>query len=249
MVKEAKPFAVGEQIVFLRNDYSLGVRNGQLGVIQKIDEGFLHVEMEFLKTITFDISQYRFFDQGYATTIHKSQASTVDQTFLYASQGMDQPLTYVGLTRHRHQAHVYADKTDFSNLEQLYSCLSRENPKENIFDDFLESRPLASSPLAATQHKREPALPLIETFLAIRERLQAYPNPLHRTAEQKQEIQALLEHSRQVSYQIKQDPELMRRIQELGFEQNVKTQASNDQDSPHAYTQTKSYTKGRNIKI
>ena len=137
VIKEEKPFAVGDQIVFLRNDYGIGVKNGQFGVIQKIDEGFLQIETDRLKVVTFDLSLYRSFDHGYATTLHKSQASTVDKTFLYAGYGMDRHLTYVGLSRHRHEAHLYADLKTFEDSEKLYARLSRDNPKENALDYVL----------------------------------------------------------------------------------------------------------------
>ena len=139
--KEKKPFAVGDQIVFLRNDYGIGVKNGQFGVIQKIDEGMIHVEVDKLQSITFDLSLYSSFDHGYATTIHKSQASTVNKTFLYTGQGMDRHLTYVGLSRHRQEAHLYADTGVFKTHEHLYDHLSRENPKENALDYSLDSNP------------------------------------------------------------------------------------------------------------
>ena len=137
--KEEKPFAVGDQIVFLRNDYGIGVKNGQFGVIQKIDEGMIHVEVDKFQEITFDLSLYSSFDHGYATTIHKSQASTVNKTFLYTGQGMDRHLTYVGLSRHRQEAHLYADTDVFKTHEHLYDHLSRENSKENALDYNLDS--------------------------------------------------------------------------------------------------------------
>ncbi len=48
-----------------------------------------------------------------AATIHKSQGSTVDRTFVLATGMMDQHLTYVAMTRHRDRADLYAAKEDF----------------------------------------------------------------------------------------------------------------------------------------
>ncbi|RWI30717.1 MAG: hypothetical protein EOQ93_33045, partial [Mesorhizobium sp.] len=53
-------------------------------------------------------------DHGYAATIHKSQGSTVDRTFVLATGMMDQHLTYVAMTRHRERADLYAAREDFS---------------------------------------------------------------------------------------------------------------------------------------
>ena len=56
---------------------------------------------------------YAALDHGYAVTIHKAQGATVDRVFVLASGGMDRHLTYVGMTRHRKQAALYAGRDDF----------------------------------------------------------------------------------------------------------------------------------------
>jgi Ti-type conjugative transfer relaxase TraA len=132
LTKEDRAFAIGEKIIFLQNDYSLDVRNGQLGKIIQIQEGLLTVEKEDSKRLTFDIDTYGYIDYGYATTIHKSQAATVDQTFFYASPSLDRHLTYVGLTRHRDDARIYGDQ--FYTKDGFIKSLSQENTKEISLD-------------------------------------------------------------------------------------------------------------------
>ncbi|WP_165380384.1 Ti-type conjugative transfer relaxase TraA [Candidatus Finniella inopinata] len=151
---QTKSFARGDQIVFLRNDYGIGVKNGQFGVIQKIDEGMLQVELQDRRVLRFDLSLYSSFDHGYATTLHKSQGDTVERTFLYASGGMDRHLTYVGLSRHSQEVHIYADKTDFKHEEHLFRALSRDNPKENVFDYRLE--PVGLQPEISVEQSYSP---------------------------------------------------------------------------------------------
>ncbi len=132
LTREDRAFAVGERILFLQNDYGLDVRNGQLGTILEINEGFLKVEKEDGKTVTFDIDTYGYIDYGYATTIHKSQATTVDQTFFYASPSLDRHLTYVALTRHRADVRIYGDQ--FFSKDGFIKALSQENTKEVSLD-------------------------------------------------------------------------------------------------------------------
>jgi hypothetical protein len=133
----------------------LDIRNGQLGKITDIQEGLLTVLKEDKKSVTFDIDQYGYIDYGYATTIHKSQGTTVDKTFVYASSGMDSHLTYVALSRHKDDVQIYADTAVFYNKDRLFKELSKEIPKENVLDyldpsleehkGFMQRRSISSS--------------------------------------------------------------------------------------------------------
>ncbi len=134
IVYETKHFAVGEPIVFLRNDYDLNVRNGQLGRITHIEESILTIHKNDGTDIQLDVETYGHIDYGYATTIHKSQGTTVDKTFVFASPNMNQHLTYVALTRHKEDVNIYADTHLFKNREDLYQSLSQESLKENALD-------------------------------------------------------------------------------------------------------------------
>jgi Ti-type conjugative transfer relaxase TraA len=132
--REVRNFALGEQIVFLRNDTNLNVKNGQLGTITDIQEKTLTVEKDNKELLTFDMDTYSFVDHGYATTIHKSQGTTVDKTFVYASSSMNRHLTYVALSRHREDVQIYADINTFDTKEDFIKTLSQVSPKENVLD-------------------------------------------------------------------------------------------------------------------
>lgn len=147
LIREDRAFAVGDQIVFLKNDYGLDIRNGQLGRITDMQEGFLTVLKENKKEITFDIDAYGYIDHGYATTIHKSQGTTVDKTFMYASLGMDSHLTYVALSRHKDDVQIYANADIFDNKDRLFKEFSKEIPKENALDYALDQTQSLASDL------------------------------------------------------------------------------------------------------
>lgn len=135
LIKHEKPFAVGDSIVFLRNDYNLNVRNGETGKILDIQEGIVTIQRnDDTPPLTFDIGTYNHIDHGYATTIHKSQGATVDKTFVYASPLMNQHLTYVALTRHRQDVKIYADTETFPTQHHLFEELSKKALKENVLD-------------------------------------------------------------------------------------------------------------------
>jgi hypothetical protein len=112
----------------------LGVKNGELGKIIDIQEEIIKIVKDDKNTITLDISTYNYIDHGYATTIHKSQGTTVDNTYVYASPHMDKHLTYVALTRHKEDVQMYVDTNIIPNKHILSKVLSKEAPKENALD-------------------------------------------------------------------------------------------------------------------
>jgi Ti-type conjugative transfer relaxase TraA len=136
-LQEERKFAVGDSLVFLRNDYGLNVKNGQLGKITQIQEELITVMKEDKTQLTFDMGTYNHLDHGYATTIHKSQGSTVDKTFVYASPYMDKHLTYVALTRHKEDVQLYVNTDVIPSKTELFKALSKEAPKENTLDYFI----------------------------------------------------------------------------------------------------------------
>jgi RNA helicase len=73
-------------------------------------------------------------DYGYASTVHKAQGATVDRTFVLATSGMDRHLAYVGMTRHRESAELYAGRDDFKSIDDLKERLSRARPKDSTLD-------------------------------------------------------------------------------------------------------------------
>lgn len=111
-----RAFGAGERIVFTRNDKEIGVKNGMLGTVETVDAGQVSVRLDgdasATRHITFDPRRYRSFDHGYAVTIHKSQGATVDRAYVLASRTMDEPLTYVAMTRHREALRLYLSAED-----------------------------------------------------------------------------------------------------------------------------------------
>ncbi|MHC2572710.1 Ti-type conjugative transfer relaxase TraA [Rhizobium leguminosarum] len=123
----ARDFAAGDRIIFLENARFLEpraprlgpqhVKNGMLGTVvstgDRRGDTLLSVRLDNGRDVVISENSYRNVDHGYAATIHKSQGSTVDRTFVLASGMMDQHLTYVSMTRHRDRVDLYAAKDDF----------------------------------------------------------------------------------------------------------------------------------------
>jgi len=118
-----RAFAKGDLIVFTRYDRDLGVKNGSLGTVDEIDNGQLRVRLdtdgnEKARSITIVPDHYAAFDHGYACTIHKSQGATVDNAYVLGSSTMDHHLSYVAMTRHRHEMQLYAEPKALRRLER-----------------------------------------------------------------------------------------------------------------------------------
>ncbi|KAA1183882.1 Ti-type conjugative transfer relaxase TraA [Rhizobium tropici] len=130
-------FAIGDQIVFLKNEASLGVKNGMIGkVVEAVPHRIVAVvgEGEHCRQVTVEQRFYNNLDHGYATTIHKSQGATVDRVKVLASLSLDRHLTYVAMTRHREDLRVYYGTRSFAFAGGLIKILSRRNAKETTLD-------------------------------------------------------------------------------------------------------------------
>jgi Ti-type conjugative transfer relaxase TraA len=169
-----KAFAVNDRLYFLRNEKSLGVKNGSLGTIEAISDNIVQVRLDGREgRVAVDTRFYKDLDYGYAATVYKAQGSTVDRTYLLATPHYDRHATYVALSRHREAAHVVYAAEDFDMKpetkaqrqevrDRLTSTLSRARPKE-LAHDYLERSPMMrESSGAAERAAPQPQRPSIE---------------------------------------------------------------------------------------
>src|SRR5690606_20845212 len=130
-------FAAGDRIVFLKNEGSLGVKNGMLASVVEAKEGRIVAaigEGEQRRRIEVDQRFYNNVDHGHATTIHKSQGATVDRVKVLATLSLDRHLAYVALTRHREDVSLYYGEHSFAKAGGLTKVLSRKAAKETTLD-------------------------------------------------------------------------------------------------------------------
>jgi len=144
-----REFAVRDRLYFLRNEKSLGVKNGTLGTIEASRGGVLQVRLDGGEGVAVDTRFYRDLDYGYAATVYKAQGSTVDRSYILATSHYDRHSAYVALSRHREAATVFyaaedfptrsgpAANTDQAARERLLATLSRVRQKD-LAHDYLE---------------------------------------------------------------------------------------------------------------
>lgn len=186
-----KEFATGDRLYFLRNERSLHVKNGSLGTIEGIREGFLAVKLDATgDRVVVDTKFYRDLDYGYAATVYKAQGATVDRTYVLATSHYDRHATYVALSRHRQAASIFYAAEDFQSpwgkkelapaeaRQRFLDVLSRARPKE-LAHDYLEREPtLSMETLEAAQQRAA------EQWLAKHHAREYAPSPsasLHRS--------------------------------------------------------------------
>ena len=143
---DRKAFSKGDQVVFLKNDRKLGVTNGTMGkIIRMNDQGSVTVavgEGDKKRPVTFNLKgkgntpKYDYIDHSYAVTVHKSQGMTVDRCIVHhdASDGMaTQNSIYVGITRAREQTRIFS-----SNFDQAGFSLKKQAKEWHIKTSALE---------------------------------------------------------------------------------------------------------------
>jgi len=129
-----RDFAAGDRIMFLRNERSLGVKNGTLGTLERIEDGRMGVRLDGGRSVTFDLKDYAAVDHGYAATFGKSQGVSVDRGHVLATPGMDRHSSYVGMTRHRDDVQLHYGRDDFADEGRLARVLSRDRSKDMAGD-------------------------------------------------------------------------------------------------------------------
>src|SRR4051794_37073740 len=131
-----RAFAAGDRVMFLRNERSMGVKNGTLGTLERIEGSLLTVRLDGAegRAVSFDLKDYAAVDHGYAATIHKAQGVTVDRAHVLASAHMDRHAAYVALTRHRERLELHWAREDLTNRAGLDRALSRERAKDTTLD-------------------------------------------------------------------------------------------------------------------
>jgi Ti-type conjugative transfer relaxase TraA len=156
-----RAFAPGDRLMFLRNERSMGVKNGSLATLEKIEGSSLTVRLDGdRREVRFDLKDYAQIDHGYASTIHKSQGVTVDHSHLLASDGLDRHAAYVGMSRHRETLAVHYGADDFKDRGQFTRTLSRERAKDTTLDyadAFADRRGLVRSEIRVSPEMARPA--------------------------------------------------------------------------------------------
>jgi conjugative relaxase-like TrwC/TraI family protein len=195
----SREFAEGDRLQFTVSKPEMDVKNRDLGTIERIDGTCMTVQMDGEKGrgVTFDTSQMRHFDHGYAVTSHSSQGLTTDRVLINMDTTAHPELintrfAYVSVSRATSDARIYTN--DATTLaERLNTDISKTSavqlnepkgqthersdipiqPKENTMTNTREQNP-------EEQRRQSPdeLTPVAVTLQAIPETDQRHYAPL-----------------------------------------------------------------------
>ena len=132
----ARDFAEGDRLQFTVSKPDMDIKNRDLGTVGRIDGTNMTVRMDGDKarTLTFDASEMRHFDHGYAVTSHSSQGLTTDRVLVNMDTTAHPELintrfAYVSVSRASDDARVYTN--DATTLaERLSTDISKASAVE-----------------------------------------------------------------------------------------------------------------------
>ncbi len=139
---EGERICLRDRVLFHKNIFADGVRNGYRGEVVAIDHFLNRITVRLdgglRREVTVRLADYG--DHGvslaYGQTTHKGQGQTVEHAYLLAGGKMaDRELAYVQATRGRSSTQLFVDRAHAGeNLEDLASALSRSRTKELAHD-------------------------------------------------------------------------------------------------------------------
>ena len=106
-----KGFAVGEPVIWGRNDYDLGLMNGSLGRVLGFGDDGLRVRFDEAE-VFISGPDLDHLDHAYAITCHKAQGSQFPRVIVpvYPSRILDRSLLYTAITRAQSQVVLLGDQ-------------------------------------------------------------------------------------------------------------------------------------------
>ncbi len=124
-------FAVGDRVQFTDTDKKLGIYNGNVGTITRLDPatGEMAAALDGAgkegREVTWSAAGFEGFRHGYAGTIYKGQGKTLDRTYLYHTEHWRSAASYVALTRQRESAEVFVARETAQDAGQLARQMGR----------------------------------------------------------------------------------------------------------------------------
>jgi Ti-type conjugative transfer relaxase TraA len=130
--------SVGDRLQLTQTNKELGLCNGMRGTLVDVKEQdnsyTFTLQQDNGQTISFNPEMFHGFTLGYASTVYKAQGKTVPTVLVYHDGQGSRSLSYVGLTRHQQDVHLFVTEEKTSDWRELVSQMSRdENKQASLF--------------------------------------------------------------------------------------------------------------------
>jgi exodeoxyribonuclease V alpha subunit len=110
----ALPLRLGDRVIQTRNNYALGVFNGDTGIISELDDWRVVVDFGDERTVTYGAGDLLDLEHAYGLTVHRAQGSEWPVAVVLASSSYGPMLTrnllYTALTRAKRLAVLIGDR-------------------------------------------------------------------------------------------------------------------------------------------
>ena len=114
--ERSRNFSLGERIQFTSGNRDLDIANRDLGTITALEERSIAIRMDGKagREVTFDPTEFRQLDHGYAVTSHSSQGLTADRVIANIDTDssrslINDRLAYVAISRAAYDARIYTN--------------------------------------------------------------------------------------------------------------------------------------------
>lgn len=134
--KTAIGFMKGDRIVFKETDKDIGVNNGDFGELIEVGYKTFAVKLDRGEQIEFNPNEFIGFKHGYASTVFKVQGSSIRDVYVLHDGFSTMKNSYVAMSRHVEDLHLYTNKQATKNEEQLINQLKLD-PEHSASINYL----------------------------------------------------------------------------------------------------------------
>lgn len=131
---------IGSRIQFGRTDHDMGIANGLIGEVTKMQGSHLTVKLDEpyqdQTHITFDTNKYADFALGYAGTNYKAQGKTFDTCYVLDSNNWTSNAFYVAMSRARNPRKFFYSKKRHPNLGRMAAFVARTDDEAALSTEF-----------------------------------------------------------------------------------------------------------------
>lgn len=126
--------SAGDRVLFNKSvkdrQTGLDLRNGEFGVVERIEGERMTVRTDGGRVVSFDAREHNGWDLGYAGTVYKGQGKTQGRVWAFhdSAAAWRAETSYVGLTRHKAELRIYANRqTAPRGVEDLGRSMQRQS--------------------------------------------------------------------------------------------------------------------------
>ena len=153
----------GDKIVFLKNNKELGVQNGEIATVTRVEDGVLDAVKPHGEFVRIDVEKYNNMDYGYAVTGHKFQGEDINEVKYSADKqisGRFENNFYTVGTRAIEKVEIYGTNKEIEAFEEAVkntadSSKTHEYISELVFKEAMSEEHMERIEEAAHKQERE----------------------------------------------------------------------------------------------